>query len=716
MAANDKKAVYEAIRALAARLCKEGEVYLRADLAYELKRFGIADDSIEVSRLALEAYRHFGNDQKIRTAFATNDNRHPLVDECLLADMLDNGQCDSAMQLTRKELSRAASTLSALGSDVSANMSPAMVEVASDLTDTLKGTSGAKAVRQKVSALFGRYSQMVDRYHDGENAVRQIIAGFNTLRTDIGSTYQEYARRLVDVYGDGIRMVAPGLFDFGQVEYLDVDGMLKYVQLEYDRISDSCGALVSEISDSFRSALESSVQAYRSAAQGSKAVGLAMAGLGMLRHYMDSSERTNRLRLDLEVFKTNVRRDATAIKADMGRLLVIYKTLNDVVMPKADVYMRHAARLMASDLTAITDALYSDAGIAPLEAQRRQLQARLKAIDGAINDHLQNIDVYQSLVSDLTATLESKRDSYRSAVSRRPSKPLFLFNVLTFGYLGGWYNRRYAEWDTACHPLVREYESNQVDLKLDKDELASHRKELKRLRSERADCARQLDGLNRQVRGRMQVPDEVKLRMLPHLRSVVALLRLGREIAETRLDSRLVGTVTIADSQPQAQLPADIEQNLTQFATMLADNVKADRATALSMLNGVGDICCAEPNAGGYSDEGVAEVAAGQEQALQQGIALLNGFMELKAKQLQGMLTRAEYDREYQRMAADFDSRLRTIDDRSAYVREVMRRINTAMNDDDRRQALLMLSELSGQSLTEQEYDDFVAGRKDVEL
>ena len=291
MAANDKKAVYEAIRALAARLCKEGEVYLRADLAYELKRFGIADDSIEVSRLALEAYRHFGNDQKIRTAFATNDNRHPLVDECLLADMLDNGQCDSAMQLTRKELARAASTLSALGSDVSANMSPAMVEVASDLMDTLKGTSGAKAVRQKVSALFGRYSQMVDRYHDGENAVRQIIAGFNTLRTDIGSTYQEYARRLVDVYGDGIRMVAPGLFDFGQVEYLDVDGMLKHAQLEYDRISDSCGALVSEISDSFRSALESSVQAYRSAAQGSKAVGLAM-----LRHYMDSQHGHERRR------------------------------------------------------------------------------------------------------------------------------------------------------------------------------------------------------------------------------------------------------------------------------------------------------------------------------------------------------------------------------------------------------------------------------------
>ena len=44
-------------------------------------------------------------------------------------------------------------------------------------------------------------------------------------------------------------------------------------------------------------------------------------------------------------------------------------------------------------------------------------------LDGEINDHLQNIDVYQSLISDITTTLDSKGASYRDAIARKPSKP-----------------------------------------------------------------------------------------------------------------------------------------------------------------------------------------------------------------------------------------------------------------------------------------------------
>lgn len=38
---NDSQNIYEAIRNIAAKLCKDGETYLRADLAYELKQYGI---------------------------------------------------------------------------------------------------------------------------------------------------------------------------------------------------------------------------------------------------------------------------------------------------------------------------------------------------------------------------------------------------------------------------------------------------------------------------------------------------------------------------------------------------------------------------------------------------------------------------------------------------------------------------------------------------
>lgn len=560
---NDKPAIYDAIRNIAAKLCKDGETYLRADLAYELKQYGIDADSIDVSKLALEAYKYFNNDRNIKQAFVTNDSRSALIDEYKLTDLLDNDKPEDAMELANKELAKTSDTLAALKRDIDRNMSLAVANAASGIMDTVTGTAGVKAVRTEASTLFDRYSKMVGTYHEGEDTVRRNIADFTTLRTDIGTTYQEYAMQLIDVYGDNIKAVAPNLFDFNQVQFLDVDSMLKHTELEYNRISDKCSALIGEISDSFQNSLKSSVAAYRSAGQGNKALGLAMAGLGMLNHYMEAGERANRLRSDLSVFKTSIKHDSTLIKADLGRLLVIYKTLNDVVIPKADIYLRNASRLMSSDIKSITDSLYDNAEIRPLEEQRRQLLAQLKVLDGEINDHLQNIDVYQSLISDITTTLDSKSASYRDAIARKPSKPFFLLNILTFGNANKNYNRNYAEWDAVCYPLVREYENYQVDLKLDKDELAAHQSDLKAKGQEQHLVKQKLDEVNKQIRSKINASNDTQLKMLPHLRTVIAMLRLGREIMETKLDKKLTGTVSIPDFKSTEKLPDDIENNLS---------------------------------------------------------------------------------------------------------------------------------------------------------
>lgn len=45
----DNQKVYQAIKTIADELCKENKTYLRADLAFELKKYGIASDSSEVS-------------------------------------------------------------------------------------------------------------------------------------------------------------------------------------------------------------------------------------------------------------------------------------------------------------------------------------------------------------------------------------------------------------------------------------------------------------------------------------------------------------------------------------------------------------------------------------------------------------------------------------------------------------------------------------------
>ena len=712
----DKTTIYDAIRSIAAKLCKDGETYLRADLAYELKQYGIDADSIDVSRLALEAYKYFNNDRSIKQAFVTNDSRSALIDEYQLTDLLDNDKPEDAMALASKELAKTSDTLAALKRDIDMNMSLAVAKAASGMMDTVTGTGSVKAVRTEASTLFDRYSKMVGTYHEGEDTVRRNIADFTTLRTDIGTTYQEFAMQLIDIYGDNVKAVAPNLFDFNQVQFLDVDSMLKHTELEYNRISDKCSALIGEISDSFQNSLKSSVAAYKSAGQGNKALGLAMAGLGMLNHYMEAGERTNRLRSDLSVFKTSIKHDSTLIKADLGRLLVIYKTLNDVVIPKADIFLRYASKLMSSDMKAITDSLYDNAEIRPLEEQRRELLAQLKVLDGEINDHLQNIDVYQSLISDITTTLDSKGASYRDAIARKPSKPFFLLNIVTFGKANKDYNRNYAEWDAVCYPLVREYENYQVDLKLDKDELAAHQSDLKAKQQEQHLVKQKLDEVNKQIRSKINASNDTQLKMLPHLRTVIAMLRLGREIMETKLDKKLTGTVSIPDFKSTQKLPADIENNLSLFTSTLADNIHADRGMAEALLNGVDDYRGVDEKDRKYSEEELAQVTEASEQTLQQGMSLLDSALQLKKQQLNGKLASAAYDEAFDKIASDFRKQIKGIDNKSAFVREVMRRANLAKDDDERKQALLMLSELSGQNLSEQELKDFINGKKQISL
>ena len=722
----DNQKVYQAIKTIADELCKENKTYLRADLAFELKKYGIASDSSEVSKLVFDAYRYFHDNGNIAIAFVSNNSRTTLVAEYKLNDSLEQGNKEEALKIAETELALSSSALEQLKEQVELNLNLVLVKGTSKMADIVMGTNGVKDVRSKASTMFDKYTKMVEAYHYAEDSVRGNIEDFTSLRSDIGTVYRDYALKLIDIYGDSIKMVSPDLFDFKRIEWLDVDEMLKYVELEYNKLTEKCAALIGEISKSFRTSLQGSLQAYKSLSNGNKSLGLAMAGLTMLEHYMGASERANRLKSDLSVFQTSVKHDATRIKADMGRLLVICKTLSDVVIPKANVFLRYGEKLLASDLKAMLDALYADETIRPLEEQRKCLLQQMKALDMEMNDHLQNIDVYTSLINDITATLESKQGSYMEAKAKKPSKPFFLVNWITFGMANKNYYRDFAEWNAVCFPLVREYESYQVDLKLDKEELESHREEQIRIKNEYAKLSSELDKVSKEIRSKIVCSDELKLKMLKHLRDMVAMLKLGREIMESKIDEKLVHTVDIPDYREAAKLPADVEQNLSQFTGMLADNLHADKNMAKNLLDGVEAYTKDHKKIEGktaqqnkpaeYSEEDLAMTTEAMEQSLQKGIVLFDSFAKLKAQQLNGKLASAAYDKELKKHADEFKREMAKIDNKSAYLREVFKRINLAGSEEERKQAMELMSDLSGYSLSEQEFNEFINGKKQIEL
>ena len=65
--------------------------------------------------------------------------------------------------------------------------------------------------------------------------------------------------------------------------------MLRNVQLDYNTINEKCSTLMSDISDSFAQSLKTASIAYRGTSN--KQIGLILAGLNMLSHYMETGEK-----------------------------------------------------------------------------------------------------------------------------------------------------------------------------------------------------------------------------------------------------------------------------------------------------------------------------------------------------------------------------------------------------------------------------------------
>lgn len=276
----ENREIYKAIKSIADELCSGGKTFLRADLAYELKKYGVAGDSSEVGSLVYDAYCFYGNDSNISIAFVTNNARTTIVADYKLNHCLEQGDMGDALAIAENELQATENSLDKLQDLIALNLGAALAKGSSKAADWLTGTSGVKEVRGKASVMFDRYAKLVEAYRYAGDSVRANISDFTSLRSDIEATYREYALRLIDLYGDSIKMVSPELFDFNQVEWLDVDQMLRKIELEYSKIQDKCGVLIAEIADSFRTSLQGSMTAYRSAAGSSKTLGLAMAGRG----------------------------------------------------------------------------------------------------------------------------------------------------------------------------------------------------------------------------------------------------------------------------------------------------------------------------------------------------------------------------------------------------------------------------------------------------
>lgn len=747
----DKHEVYRKIKKIADELTQDESVFDRADLAYELKEYGVKSDSLEISALVWGAYDFFNQNANIKKAFMNNARDVYLVDEYKIYYLLEGNDDKALFQHIDNQLERGNSSLDLFKALTATDDSSVLtIPLPMKLISFVMRTKGVQDVRQESEFIIDGYTKMVDTYETARSGVKAVTSDFVMLRGKVLETYREYAFALIDVFGDSVKMISPKLFDYNSIEWLDVKGMIKDIHLEYEQITNSCSLLISEISKSFNKSAEKSILALRNR----NMYTLSLAGLSAMSHYFNSQEKTLRLKADLLKLKNNVKKDANAVYADMSRLLVIFKTLNDLYIPKANAFYKYADKVLDKELKELLNSVYSTAELKKMKLKRDEVIKECKLLEQHIIDYQFNIDYYTSHISECNVLIENHKPSYDLAVESRPQPPFVLFNILSFNKLKKKYNRNFYEWNQQYSDLLDAYVDFQLDIKLDRDALLETELHLHEKKKKHKMLVQELEIISNDILQVIRVDDTLKLKIAKHLSSLIQLLKVSKEIVESKLDDEL--TKALYFESKSIELPLEMQKSISMFTNSLNDSLVVasdfivnklidndDNEVSLNDVENLGrfdvkkiealeterDILVEEISSGKLNTEELQEksnrltelidqinLINEKKKAIESVSNLIGAGVTLEEMKKNSKLIAEEYDLELKKLQRKFKNNLEGINNETEVLKEALKKINTATNHEDLKDGLLSLIGDESTVFSEKDITKFLDGIKTLEI
>lgn len=704
--------VYDRIKEIADKQYEKKEKIIRADVTYILNMQQGVDyvDGSDMSRLIYNAYEALGKPESIRWAIVSNDGSMSIVEQYELEAHLESEQKDAALSLVEKHLQETQELISDAKQEIKDVLTIELSQDIVALHKWLEGTKGINEVKTKSLALMQNYGKMVDTYTVAEKSVRNDIHDFVELRSSVNETFQRYANALVDIFGESIKVVAPQLFDFEQVRYLDVTAMQNRKRLEFDKLDENCTLLLGEIASHYNQTVAQMPKWLTVSNKVGGKVGiygsLAVGAISYLNHWLNAQEKTVQMRNEYVQFENGVKKDRQQINGDVMRLATIHKVLNDLYIPRAALFVRRGDEVLSDSLKHLFDSIYTGEAKS-LKEERDQLLERASELERSISDHSENISLFDTQLVEMKGMLDAQKSKYEEALSRKPEAPGLLSKLLTFGVAQRKYGRRLLEWDEQDGQLVNAYQDTLMDVEEGTEDRNTHNEQLTIDKQEYEDCKKRIAELNRLIAEKLQHSPQQKAEALKYLKGLLSLLHAGKSVVESKLDDSLLNVYVPPTLEESVSLPSDIEQNLKHFVEEVCDEIKKNggevKDTILREFGLVGENAVAE------NEQSIGS-------AVDKATELLKNWSYLQTEQMKAQLTDAVYNEEMKRLKESFQSTLSDIDQKNKVLVEVLKRANTATDKEELRKALTELAEIPADRLTEADFEDILSGKKKLEI
>ena len=654
-------------------------------------------DSLDVSRFVWESFNHFGKKQILKDTFVNNDSACTLVDDYELRFLMSSGNIDDYFNALSQDIQTGEKALISLNHMLKNKVSPTGKSTMSGIFNKVAGTSGIQEIRNEASQAIELYGKLIDCYESAKNGVKEVSNDFVDLRAEILHIYEKYVMLLIDFFGDSIKSVAPELFNFDSIEYLDTSAMFEHIKLQYDELSENCSALVGMISENFANSLQS-------AAQNRKTLGrsgaLAIAAINFISHRIDAKEKEVMMQQEFEKLKMNIKRDVNNISADGMRLKTIFDTIDKYYIPKSQAYLNFSDQILSKEFSDLLHDLYEKGGVAELLSERDALNEQLLHSIEENNDHTNNINYYKQNICQCEHFLKEKEDDDVNVKASKPSKPNFIVNLLTLGSANNTYNRKVYEWSLLGGKVVKEYDNFKADIALDSAELDSHQKAKSNLDEEIKKMKAKQKMLSKKILEKLSTNSDIKKSLAYHLEDIVKLLYIGKTILESKLDEKSIKAIHF-DTYHTNELPQETKESLNCFIDSVCKiGVNNKDKIANNLIN----------------SEGIPVNSDTIESVINSGARLAKSLIELNLLREQNKIAIAKYDAKVMEIQQEFKYQMSIIDNKADALTKILIKLDKSTTIDARKQALLLLGKDFQVFKCESELDDFLNGKLNITL
>jgi hypothetical protein len=235
-----------------------------------------------------------------------------------------------------------------------------------------------------------------------------------------------------------------------------------------------------------------------------------------------------------------------------------------------------------------------------------------------------------------------------------------------------------------------------IDLELSQKERTTHSEELQIATRKQKEHTIALNKISGEIKKHISTNNAAKAKVLKHLKQIIGLLNLAKEITESKLDSRLLSTFNIKEANSLVLSP-ETENKINTFTNDLSKQLK------VSTLDIDTELC----------DEEKEIISGNINHSIEKGAAALNTMLKLQEQIEHEKISIAEYNKQLHKIQKNFMNEIKSIDKKGEYLREIFRKINTTTDNEELRQALLELSD-NQINISENDLDLFIKGKKTI--